>query len=317
MLVEYAGDSATLVIDENGQAHCHHLGSAAPPSVPLSLPLEGIPHPTDPSCGVFRQRASAHGIPICAFDCVSDDAVDHAQITLTKMLADVDYTIIHRLITFGASIGIIGRYQNTTDIPAHNHLKGQRSGDGRDFDTGTRGLGGNLGCPMTSVGEENVAMIGDSRYARESILVHEFAHCIMNVGLAGLPQLQAIKAAYESAMREGLHDRKSYMASNADEYWAEATQAWFEATVRLDATAGLITRDAVKARDPRLAAILTEVWGDGTWRYLDTAPGKFYQEKIAVVRETVKNGDGRGRVRGWWLRMGGCFGRRGADSRTL
>ena len=222
------------------------------------------------------------------------------------MVEDVDYTIIHRLIALGAAIGIIGRHQNTTDIPAHSHLKGQKSGDGRDFDAGTRGLGGNLGCPMTTVGEENLTMIGDTRYARESILVHEFAHCVMNVGLAGRPQLHAIKAAYKAAMEERLHDPKSYMASNADEYWAEATQSWFEATVRLDATAGLITREAVKRKDPRLAAILTEVWGDGSWRYLHTAPGQFYQSSEVGKRE-----ESGGKSMPAWMQFlfpGGCFG---------
>ena len=119
------------------------------------------------------------------------------------------------------------------------------------------------------------------------------------------------------------------MQANASEYWAEGTQAWFEATVRegalggaarwrggqmrscgvacraggaqpstqpsvarsccqhrataagaaaapaADVTSGVNTRERVKARDPRLAALLAAVYGDGAWRYPATAPRAF------------------------------------------
>jgi hypothetical protein len=266
-LLEYVGDSATLIINQNGYSQCldHKAAGTAPFS--LSLSFDSKTH------GSFRQRGQcAQGIPICAFDCVSKSAIDHAALTLTHMLTDVDQSILHRMLHLGAAIGIIGKDQYTTDIPAHAHLKGQKSTDGRDYDHGTRGLGGSVACPWTTVGEENITMIGDTRYPYESILVHEFAHCVMNVGLAGHPTRRRIQAAYQTAMEKNLYNPSSYLASNEDEYWAEATQAWFEATVRLDATSGMITRNAVKKRDPELAGILTEIWGDGDWRYLQTAP---------------------------------------------
>ena len=284
VILEYVGDSATLLIDEHGNSQClnHAIGTAPALSSAASyhlpvVPPKGIPHPTDPSAyGSFRQRGQcAQGIPICAFDSVSKTAVEKAALTLTHMLADVDQSIIQRMMHLGAAIGIIGKNQNTTDIPAHCHLKGERSCDGRDYDVGTRGLGGSTACPWTTVGEENITMIEDSRYPYESILVHEFAHSVMNIGLAGTPTRRRIKSAYDAAIDKRLYNRTSYIASNEDEYWAEATQAWFEATVRQDATSGMTTREAVKKRDPVLADILTEVWGDGSWRYLSSAPGEF------------------------------------------
>jgi hypothetical protein len=204
------------------------------------------------------------------------------------------------MLHLGAAIGIIGIGQNTTDIPAHAHLKGQKSSDGRDYDVGTRGLGGSIACPWTTVGEENITMTRDSRYPYESILVHEFAHCVMNVGLAGQPTRRRIKAAYEAAIEKKLYNPESYLASNEDEYWAEATQAWFEATVRMDATSGMTTRKAVKKRDPELAEILTEVWGDGEWRYLDTAPVSQFKKVGGINgfwKRVVRNSARRLRLR--------------------
>jgi len=191
------------------------------------------------------------------------------------MLAFVSPTVIDRMIALGAELAIIGSKQSTTDIPAHSYLKGQQCEDGRDYDTQTRGLGGTIAHPVTSVGEENILMSADERYPTESILVHELSHAVMNLGMFGTPQLDAIHAAFESAIEKGIYCKGSYIASNAEEYWAESSQAWFHATVRTDVTSGLTTRRAVRKRDPMLATILLDVYGDGSWRYLQTAPRKF------------------------------------------
>ena len=48
---------------------------------------------------------------------------------------------------------------------------------------------------------------------------------------------------------------------NPDEFWAEASQAWFGANARRDVNCGLRTRDEVRARVPGLADLLTRVYG--------------------------------------------------------
>ena len=45
--------------------------------------------------------------------------------------------------------------------------------------------------------------------------------------------------------------------------------------VPADVTSGVNTREKLKERDPRLAGLLSKVYGDGPWRYPATAPGKF------------------------------------------
>ncbi len=72
--------------------------------------------------------------------------------------------------------------------------------------------------------------LDDRHYSQENILIHEFAHSVMCIGMDD-EQRQSICAAYDEAVQSGLYQRHIYMMANADEYWAEATQAWFDATV--------------------------------------------------------------------------------------
>ena len=81
-------------------------------------------------------------------------------------------------------------------------------------------------------GEENLLMDEDRHYPSESILVHEFAHTVMAVGM-NEDQRQAVISAYFNARSSQLYKPGVYMMANADEYWAEGAQAWFEATVRI------------------------------------------------------------------------------------
>lgn len=89
-----------------------------------------------------------------------------------------------RLVEARCKVAVIARDQVTTDILEHSHLKGSLVGDGRSWDIGVRGLGGTIIIPTCSVGEENVLRRpqGEDKFALQSILVHEFAHTVMEVG---------------------------------------------------------------------------------------------------------------------------------------
>jgi len=60
-------------------------------------------------------------------------------------------------------------------------------------------------------GEENVTMVDDPWYPSEQILIHEFGHTVMDLGLAK-PQRDAVLAAYRAAMKRELYDADCYMA---------------------------------------------------------------------------------------------------------
>lgn len=54
--------------------------------------------------------------------------------------------------------------------------------------------------------------------------------------------------------------------SNSPDAHGTGTEAWFESTIRTDVNGGVNTRAGLKARDPRLAAVMAEMFGDGAWR---------------------------------------------------
>ena len=93
---------------------------------------------------------------------------------------------------------------------------------------------------------------------------------VMNVGFSS-KQMKAVKKAYESAIEAGF-DKSLYMFSNVEEFWANGSQAWFHAITRTDVNAGITTRELVKSKLPRLAKLMTEVYGDSVWTYSDTCP---------------------------------------------
>ena len=109
----------------------------------------------------------------------------------------------------------------------------------------------------------------DPSYREESVLCHEFGHTVMNLGLSEEAR-GLIRAAHADALTRRLYPSSCYMASNPDEYWAEGTQSWFDATVRTDVNVGVNSRARLCAHDPALALLLRYAYGDGPWRYTDS-----------------------------------------------
>ena len=81
-----------------------------------------------------------------------------------------------------------------------------------------------------------------------------------------------LRILYEAAMRKGLWNG-TYAASNRSEYWAEGTHAWIDPKggSSFKRIYGGNTRAALKAYDPDLATLLTEIYGDGEWKYTPVA----------------------------------------------
>jgi len=213
-----------------------------------------------------RGAASVRGVPIyiCSFPCVEERAVSDVARVVESMLSCAHGDVLARMHQYGCSVGIIGRWQKTSDMPPHSFLKGCRTPDGRCFDQGTRGLGGTKAVPVTTVGEENVTMERDAYFPSESILVHEFGHMVMNCGFDA-KQDERIHTIYQDAIKN--YSPSLYMFSNPEELWANGTQSWFHAISRVDVNAGIRTRRDLQERLPALAQLMSEVYGSGQWRY--------------------------------------------------
>jgi len=69
-------------------------------------------------------------------------------------------------------------------------------------------------------------------------------------------------------MGEGLYKGK-YASTNRMEYWAESVQSWFDTNRENDDQHNHVDiREEVKEYDPRMAALLEEVFTDASWRYM-------------------------------------------------
>ncbi|GFR51070.1 hypothetical protein Agub_g13394, partial [Astrephomene gubernaculifera] len=203
-----------------------------------------------------------------AFDCVSPAAVSRLGAVVGSALAHCPAPLLGRMRGAGAAFAVFGAEQVVSDVPAHRFM---RHNTGRDLDASARGLGGTPALPLTSCGEENITMSGDRWYPCQSILVHELGHAVLNLGLRA-EQVAQVLAAFRQAQQERLYPADCYMMTNEQEYWAVAVESWFESTVREDINGGIRTRAALRAHDPRLARLLEEAFGDGSWRYWHDCP---------------------------------------------
>ncbi len=157
----------------------------------------------------------------------------------------------------GFKVEIIAEDQVLSDLPDYANLRGQKTRDGRSYDTGTRGVGNRDKC---SVGEENLLCRPHQPYPQKDILVHEFSHSIE----AHLPPatVAEIEAAYRHALDQSLYPRGGYNQASAYEYFAGGVQAWFGVTLRSDVNGSINSRAKHEAHDPALARVLAEVFGE-------------------------------------------------------
>ena len=105
-------------------------------------------------------------------------------------------------------------------------------------------------------------------YLGFSVLFHELAHAVHERGLNQIdPGFDdRLRITYKAAMTKGLW-KDTYAAVNHKEYWAEASEAWFNPKTTASFARFGDTREDLKAYDPELAALIFEVYGDSEWRY--------------------------------------------------
>ncbi|GAB3933659.1 VHL beta domain-containing protein [Mucilaginibacter myungsuensis] len=189
-------------------------------------PDSAIARLAKPVAGFYSKYLNNNGIAIRSSTVVEDRALTVAADKISMMLARTP-AIKQNLKQWGAEVHIIGKDQQTTDLPEFKHQKGikfvDNLGKRTDLDNRTRGLGG----IYTSCGEENLLGLPQDRYGiGQDICVHEFAHTIMYFGLSNKWQ-EAIKKQYRKARSLGLW-KNTYAMVDAGEYWAELSMWYFD-----------------------------------------------------------------------------------------
>src|SRR5204863_7178658 len=89
------------------------------------------------------------------------------------------------------------------------------------LDERTRGIGGLL----ASCGEENLLGLARDRYEGRDICTHEFAHAVYAIGMDEATH-RLFAGRYAAAKAQGLW-RGLFAETNADEFFAELTMAYF------------------------------------------------------------------------------------------
>jgi hypothetical protein len=215
----------------------------------------------------YTKFLDAGGLPIVASGKVSDFALLEAHYIVEAMIGDRP-DVLAAIARNNVRLAVMAPDQMTTDLPEHSDLTPKDYWDKR-----ARGLGATEARPAVSCAEENLLSYPGNPYPAENILVHEFAHTIHERGMNTVdPTFDGrLRAAYDAAKRAGLW-KNTYAGSNYREYWAVGSQCWFDCSRTNDSDHnGIGTRAEIKTYDPRLAALLAEVFGDRDWRYVSPA----------------------------------------------
>ena len=204
------------------------------------------------------------GLPIVGSKNVSDAALKEAAWIVTHLVGHRD-DILRAMAENKTRLAVMAYNEYTTDVPEHTHL----SFEAVFWNRRARGLGATLQAPAVSCGEENLLGHPNDPYWNENICIHEFAHAIHGMGMITVdPTFETrLEETYEKAIKLGLW-KDTYAATNHYEYWAEATQSWFDDNRENDSLHNHVdTRDELKEYDPHVARLCEQVYGDREWRY--------------------------------------------------
>lgn len=208
----------------------------------------------------YQKYLDAGGLTVLGSTNVSDYALLEARWILLRMLSHRP-EILQIMATNRARLVVMAHNEYTTDVPEQANRTPKVFWDRR-----ARGLGGRI----ASCGEENLLNFPGDPYSTENILIHEFAHAVLNVGMRAIDPAfkDRVQAAHRQAMAAGLW-KSTYAATDVEEYWAEAVQCWFDNNRENDAQHNHVnTRVELKEYDPTLAALCAEVFGETAWRYI-------------------------------------------------
>jgi alpha-glucosidase len=188
----------------------------------------------------YKKYVDANGIPVIGSYRVPDRAFWSARKIIVFLTESLPENVRKSLTDHGTRVGIMARYEGTTNIPEHAHLAAD-----------------------TTCAEENLLCYQLDKYHAEDILIHEFAHTIHGVGILPVDSTfnDRLKATMDKALADGKW-KNTYAATNIWEYWAEGVQDWFNVNGEVEITDGkhnqVNLRKELKEYDPGLYSILSE-----------------------------------------------------------
>lgn len=223
-------------------------------SIQITIPPEYLK--LDP---FYQKYTRVNGIHISSSKKVPDAAIYAVYQTIQFMTDSLPTDVLKSMTSRDTRVGIMARYEGTTDIPEHAYLEKDTS---LNWDVRARGLGGSLELPLTTCAEENLLCYQIDKYHAEDILIHEFAHTIHSVGI--MPVDTSFNSLLKKCMVDAIANGKfgnTYAITNIWEYFAEGVQTWFNVNGEVPEPDGkhntINTRLELKAYDPALYRLLS------------------------------------------------------------
>ena len=253
--VAAAGDAGTAVTGSSGSDPCLVPVRQVPEELRTRLKLDPF----------YTKYIDAKGLPVLSSDKPDDRALQRACQLLNDVLRKRD-DARQALIRNRARFAILGRNEGTAEIPEY----GYRTRPQADIDYINRRARGMAGL-VASCGEENIMCLPGDRYYNESICLHEFAHTISMYGLFSVDRTfqSRLQSAYVSARDSGILDG-TYRKENAQEYWAEGAQDYYDTNATARPTNGVHNQihlqSQLRTYDPKLFSLLEEAFpSDRRW----------------------------------------------------
>lgn len=230
--------------------------SGAPRLAPESNVCQGILHRPDPGAPrifapEYTQRREANGIVIVANASVDSRALDEAALTVSRIFQDND--LEEPLAAEGAYVVVAAAKQGVLDLPEFKCLDDASS---QEFFSHVCGVADRADYPVVTVNELDLLGKRSGPCAGLNILYHELGHLVQGWTFGPADYID-VRLFYQDALSAGKY-RRDYANTNPDEYFAEATQAYFLSS---DAE-GKHNRDWLKSYDPQIYELVSRVYGD-------------------------------------------------------
>ena len=206
----------------------------------------------------YEQWIDVEGLPVVASASVSPYALKEAAYLILQM-TEHRSELIEALVENRVRLAVVAHTEMITDIPEYSYYRPAYYHNLR---------GRVIGGKKPIINEENLLNYPGNPYNGSVSMFHEFGHALEDPAMKEIEFgfRARIERVYQTAVKNGSW-KGTYTSTNAGEYWAEGTEAWFHPNGRVNADRYGNTREALKKYDPGLAALLTEVYGDSDWRY--------------------------------------------------
>ena len=218
----------------------------------------------------YRQHCKAQGLDVLASGSVDPAAVERAAEIIIAMIGHRQ-DLIDAMVAEGTRVAVTGIDEVTSDMPEYRDI--YEVFPGVDWNVRVRGLGATPTMLLSSVGEENILCLPNDNYFGSSIMVHEFAHTILTMGLrfadpaySDTTRTDPVVEAFVNAQIAGRWTN-TWAATNPDEYWAETVMSYFDTNI--DGPVGgdglhnqIDTRVELAAYDPEIYAIIDDLFAD-------------------------------------------------------